>query len=261
MLSKRENLWAQASGTMTIAKESFVPAEIWKDREVAKAFLTERSLMIPDRPRQLEVLLQVLRHWRPDAGRILDLGAGDGILLGTLLEAFPAAEGIAVDFSPLMLDQARQRLSKFRESANTQEGDLQTPAWKKSLTGKFDIIVSGLAIHHLWDERKRELYREIFDLLLPGGVFLNCEHVASAASAIAEMWDNLAVEHLYQRRREKGDIVTLEQVRSEFMERPDRAANILALVEAQCHWLREIGFQDVDCFWKYFELAIFGGRK
>jgi hypothetical protein len=74
-------------------KESLMAAEIWKDREVAKAFLTERSLLIPDRPRQLEVLLRVLRLSCPQARRILDLGAGDGILLAALLEAFPQAGG------------------------------------------------------------------------------------------------------------------------------------------------------------------------
>jgi len=73
--------------------------------------------------------------------------------------------------------------------------------------------------------------------------------------------DDAMATHLYQRRKEKGEEVTLEQVRRDFLERPDRAANILALVEEQCRWLREIGFQDVDCFWKYFELAIFGGIK
>jgi tRNA (cmo5U34)-methyltransferase len=67
--------------------------------------------------------------------------------------------------------------------------------------------------------------------------------------------------HLYHRRKEKGEEVTLEQVRHAFLERPDRSANILALVEDQCRWLREIGFRDVDCFWKYFELAIFGGIR
>jgi len=47
----------------------------------------------------------------------------------------------------------------------------------------------------------------------------------------------------------------------QFLERPDRAANILASVEDQCRWLRDIGFVEVDCFWKYFELAIFGGVR
>jgi tRNA (cmo5U34)-methyltransferase len=238
-----------------------MPAEIWKDREVAKAFLDERSLLIPDRPRQLEVLLRVVRSHCPHARRILDLGSGDAILLATLLEAFPDASGVAVDFSPLMLEAAGKRLSKLGQRATTREGDLLTSGWKDRLTGPFHVVLSGFAIHHLPDERKQALYREIYDLLTPGGVFLNCEHVASTTPIGEQMFDDAMIAHLYQRRREKGDDVTLEQIRREFMERPDRAANILALVEDQCRWLREIGFRDVDCFWKYFELAIFGGIK
>jgi SAM-dependent methyltransferase len=236
-------------------------AEIWKDRDVARAFLTERSLLIPDRARQLDVLLRVVRLSCPQAGRILDLGAGDAILLATLLEAFPQAGGVAVDFSPLMLEQAGQRLAGFGQRASRLEADLQSPAWNAPLAGTFDVIVSGFAIHHLTDERKRALYWEIFGLLSPGGVFLNCEHVASATPRIEQMFDDAMTEHLYQRRKEKGEAVTPEQVRREFLQRPDRAANILAPVEDQCRWLREIGFRDVDCFWRYFELAIFGGMK
>jgi SAM-dependent methyltransferase len=236
-------------------------AEIWKGREVARAFLTERSLLSPDRARQLDVVLRVVRLSCPQARRILDLGAGDGILLATLLEAFPQASGVAVDFSPLMLEQAGQRLAGFGQRASRLEADLQSPAWRASLAGPFDVIVSGFAIHHLADERKRSLYREIFGLLSPGGVFLNCEHVASATARIEHMFDDAMTEHLYQRRKEKGEAVTLEQVRREFLQCPDRAANILAPVEEQCRWLREVGFGDVDCFWKYFELAIFGGMK
>jgi ubiquinone/menaquinone biosynthesis C-methylase UbiE len=242
-------------------KDSLMPADIWKDREVAKAFLTERSLLIPDRQRQLDVVLRVVRLSCPKARFILDLGAGDGILLATLLEAFPEASGVAVDFSPLMLDQARQRLSKFGRRARTLEADLGDSTWKMSLAGPVDVVVSGFAIHHLTDERKRTLYQEIFDLLSEGGVFLNCEHVASTTPRIEQMFDDAMTDHLYQRRKEKGESVTPEQVRQEFLERPDRAANILALVEDQCRWLRDIGFRDVDCFWKYFELAIFGGVK
>jgi SAM-dependent methyltransferase len=238
-----------------------VAAEIWKDREVARAFLTERSLLIPDRARQLEVLLRVVRLSCPQARRILDLGAGDGILLAALLEAFPQASGVAVDFSPLMLEQAGQRLGQFGQRAARVEADLQHPGWRASLAVPFDVVVSGFAIHHLTDERKRALYREVFDLLAPGGVFLNCEHVASATPRIEQMFEDAVTDHLYQRRKEMGEAVTPEQVRREFLQRPDRDANILALVEDQCRWLREIGFRDVDCFWKYFELAIFGGMK
>jgi len=238
-----------------------VQAEVWKDRDVAAAFLGERSLSIPDRQRQLEVLLRVLRHAPREPVRVLDLGTGDAILLATVLEAFPGASGVALDFSPLMLEQARERLARFGGRATVVEADLGMPAWLDAVRGPFDAVVSGFAIHHLPDERKRVLYREIHSLLSEGGVFLNCEHVASPTPLLEEMFVDAMSEHLYLRRKEKGEAVTQEQVREEFLTRPDRAANILALVEDQCRWLREIGFQHVDCFWKFFELAIFGGIK
>jgi SAM-dependent methyltransferase len=236
-------------------------AAVWKERDVAAAFLNERSLLIPDRQRQLEVLLRVLRFAPRPPRRILDLGAGDALLLGTVLEAIPEATGLALDFSPPMLEQARTRLAGFGPRATTVEADLQSPLWRDVVQGPFDAVLSGFAIHHLVHERKRALYREIHDLLSEGGVFLNSEHVASAAPHGEEMFNDATTEHLYLRRRERGEDVTLEQVRRDFLERPDRAANILAPLEGQCQWLRDIGFKEVDCYWKYFELAIFGGVR
>ncbi len=236
-------------------------ADVWKRRDVAGAFLDERSLMIPDRPRQLEVLLRVLRHAPRQPGRVLDLGAGDGLLLATVLEAYPEATGVAVDFSPLMLERARERLARFGPRVTVVEADLATPAWRQAVTGPFDAVISGFAIHHLPHERKRALYGEVYDLLAEGGAFVNSEHIASSTPRVEELFDEAVVDHLYTRRRERGEDVTREQVRREFLERPDRAANILASVEDQCRWLREIGFRDVDCFWKYFELAVFGGVR
>jgi tRNA (cmo5U34)-methyltransferase len=236
-------------------------ADVWKRRDVAAAFLEERSLLIPDRPRQMEVMLRILRHNPLPPRRLLDLGCGDGILLATVLEGFPEATGIALDFSPLMLEQARDRLQRFGGRTVTVEADLATPAWLKCVTGPFDAVLSGFAIHHLTHERKRELYREILGLLSANGLFLNCEHVSSPTPHIEGLFDDAMSEHLYLRRRERGENITQEQVRHDFLTRPDRAANVCAPLEEQCQWLREIGFREVDCFWKYFELAIFGGIR
>jgi tRNA (cmo5U34)-methyltransferase len=237
--------------------------EVWKKSEVAEAFLTERSLLIPDRHRQLSVLLRVLKHTATalPLHRVVDLGTGDGILLATVLEAYPQAIGFAVDFSPPMLQQARTKLARFGPRATVLEGDLSSPDWNAGLEGRFDAAISGLAIHHLPDERKRQLYREIHALLNDGGVFVNTEHVLSPGPKGEELFNDAMTEHLFERRREKGENVTLENVRREYLERPDRAANILASVDEQCQWLRQIGFRDVDCFWKYFELAILGGWR
>ncbi len=238
-----------------------VEAGVWKNRQVAKAFLDERSLLIPERQRQFEVVLHVMQFARAEVRRVLDLGAGDGVILATVLEAFPQATGVALDFSPHMLEQARERLARFGARAATVEADLGSPAWRERVQGPFDAILSGFAIHHLPDERKRALYREAYNLVAAGGVFLNLEHVSSATPLVEEMFNETMAGHLFERRRERGEQVTLEQVRRDFLERPDRAANILSPVEAQCEWLREIGFVDVDCFWKYFELTIFGGFR
>ncbi|MBM4068436.1 MAG: class I SAM-dependent methyltransferase [Planctomycetes bacterium] len=233
--------------------------EVWKQAKVAAAFLNERSLSIPDRPRQLDVLLRVLRRDSP--GRFLDLGCGDGLLLATVLEAFPSSTGEALDFSPPMLEQARHRLSTFGARARVVEADLQSPDWRNSVSGPYDAVVSGFAIHHLTDGRKRALYAEILELLTPGGAFVNCEHVSSPSAGIEKLFDDAMADHLWQRRTQRGETVTRDQVLHEFLTRPDRAANICAPVEAQCQWLRDVGYREVDCFWKYFELAIFGGRK
>jgi SAM-dependent methyltransferase len=238
-----------------------VSAEVWKQRDVAAAFLNERSLLIPDRPRQLDVMLRVLRFMPRPPRSFLDLGTGDGILLATVLHAYPEASGVAVDFSPLMLEQARQRLAPFGERVRIVEADLLDPAWSSQAVGPFDAVISGFAIHHLPHERKRVLYGEIYERLTEGGVFLNAEHVASSTPRVESMFDDAMIDHLYQRRRDNGESISREQVAHDFLNRPDRAANILAPVEEQCRWLRDLGFRDVDCFWKYFELALFGGSR
>lgn len=238
-----------------------MPADVWKRHDVACGFLSERTLLIPDRQRQLEVLVRLLRFSQRPPMRVLDLGAGDAILLATVLEAFPHASGVALDFSSPMLEQARQRLGSFGTRAAIAEADLGSSDWLGAVTGPFDAIVSGFAIHHLPHERKQAQYREVQSMLAADGAFINCEHVASATPHLEKVFEDVMAEHLWRRRRERGEEITLQQVHRELLQRPDRAANILAPVEEQCRWLREIGFRDVDCFWKYFELAIFGGFR
>jgi tRNA (cmo5U34)-methyltransferase len=236
-------------------------AEVWKDGAVARQFLDARTTRVPGVRTQLEVLVHLLRSQARPPRRIVDLGAGDGLLLGTVLEAFPDAAGIAVDFSPPMLDRARERLRSFDGRAAVVEGDLGAPGWQVDLPPSFDAVISGFAIHHLPDARKRALYAEIHGCLAPGGLFLNLEHVASATPRVESIADEAMVLHQYAQRRAAGEAVGLEEVRRAYLTRPDRRANILASVETQCAWLRDLGFVDVDCFWKWFELALFGGLR
>jgi cyclopropane fatty-acyl-phospholipid synthase-like methyltransferase len=234
---------------------------VWKRPDVVSRFLNERSRLVPDRQQQMSVILRLLRASGRPPRRVLDLGAGDAVLLALVLEAFPDAAGVAVDYSPPMLEQARARMAAFGDRAIVVEADLASPDWRSAVAGPFDAVISGFAIHHLSHERKRALYAETFALLEEGGTFVNCEHVASATPRGERLFNEMMGEHLWQRRREAGQDVSLEQVTAEYLARADGPANILAPVEEQCRWLRDIGFAEVDCFWKLFELAVFAGVR
>jgi SAM-dependent methyltransferase len=166
-------------------------------------------------------------------GRVLDLGTGDGRLLARLRERCPFSAGVAVDFSPTMLDAARSRFAGD-PSVTVVEHDLDRPL--PTDLGRFDLVVSSFAIHHVSDTRKRALYGEVFGVLAPGGMFANLEHVASATPALHE---SLMASTGW----------------------PEDPSNQLCDVETQLGWLRSIGFVDVDCFWKWRELALLAGWR
>lgn len=141
--------------------------------------------------------------------------------------------------------------------------DYGNKQWLETVKDKapFSVIVSGFSVHHQSDERKKELYSEIFELLAPGGLFLNIEHVTSATEWVNSLFNNCFIDSLYKMHKQSNDNLTKEEVEKEYYRRDDKANNILAPVETQCEWLRNIGFTDVDCYFKIFELALFGGRK
>ena len=200
----------------------------WATEEHAADYLARGPVFPPHRDEGEAVLVAELPA---DVERVLDLGCGDGRLLDLVLRARPGATGVAVDMSPPMLDAVRARF-EGDERVEVVEHDLEQPL--PDGVGPFDVVVSGLAIHHCDDERKRALFGEIFDLLRPGGLFANLEHVASASP------------RLHRRFYEALDVDPADEDPS----------NKLAPVGQQLAWLLGAGFTDVDCLWKWRELAL-----
>lgn len=147
-------------------------------------------------------------------------------------------------------------MERFGSRSRIRLADLYHPLDSCVEPGSADLIVSGYAIHHLTHERKRSLYREIYDGLRPGGAFFNIEHVASTSPELQALFERLFDEHLLRRSP-----ASKESNSSEQKERKDKSDNILERVETQSEWLREIGFAQVDCYFKWLELAVFGGVK
>lgn len=212
------------------------PVNLWTSNEHARDYL-ERADSISHRTEGESALLEFIPR---STRRILDLGTGDGRLLALVRgelgrREHPDTEAVAVDFSPTMLEAARARFSgEPSVSVIAHNMDDPLPA-----LGKFDAVISSFAIHHLIHERKRALYAEIYGLLNPDGMFCNLEHVASPTPRLHREF--------------------LERIG--FTVESEDPSNKLLDVETQLACLREIGFEEVDCAWKWRELALLVGRR
>jgi len=195
----------------------------WTDPERVAEYLSRE---IPHRDIAEGLLLDALPQ---RVGRVLDLGTGDGRLLMLVRSRHPEAQCVGVDSSPPMLARAAER---FGSDAMTVEFGVHDLDQRLMASAPFDAVVSGLAIHHLSDERKRALFSEIHALLAPSGVFVNLDLVCSATPVQHERF-----------------------CRAIGREEDDPADRLADLCE-QLGWLREAGFREVDCHFKWLELAL-----
>lgn len=236
--------------------------DIWKQSAVVNRYLSSR-VAIPMVPEQIGVMMSILKSRQQPVKNFIDLGCGDGILGAAVLNEYPSARGVLADFSEPMLVQAREQLKNFSAQLSFENLDYGDPAWtgRMQAHGPFDAILSGYSIHHQPDIRKHEIYQEIYSLLEPGGWFINIEHIASEAELTVDLFNKHIIDHWYEQETLKGGTRTREEIEETYMNRPDKAANILLSVDTQCAWLREIGYEQVDCYMRIYELAVFGGRR
>jgi len=207
--------------------------------------------------------MSILKSRSQPVEKFLDLGCGDGILGAAILGEYPSSRGVLADFSEPMLDQAREQLKEYAHQLVFETLDYGDPAWVNRMQAEcpFDAIVSGYSIHHQPDARKRPIYGEIFSLLKPGGWFINIEHIAAESQLAVDLFNKHIIGARYAIEQKNGGIKTGQEISDIFMKRQDKDANILLSVHIQCDWLREIGYEEVDCYFRIYELAVFGGRR
>jgi len=219
--------------------------EDWFDADFVANWLERQEQRRPERLRQYS-MVRALFPRRPDETfRYIDIACGDGALDEMLLTRFTGAHATLVDGSPVMVERAKERLKPFGDRVTAVVGDLATAAWRDAVSGLFDVGVSTIALHNLEDPRLvRDLYREIYDVMADGGLFMNLEYVRAPSRALWPFYTHSSADP------EGGWVMPIRNIR-----------DFVGTVDEQLAWLREAGFGPVDCFWREFRLAIFGGFK
>lgn len=199
----------------------------------------ERANSIPHRAEGEDVMVDLIPE---NASRILDLGSGDGRLMISIKNRVNRNNSkikidfVAVDVSPTMINHLHSHFG-IDKTVKIVEHDLDVPLPLSKL-GYFDVIVSSFAIHHLKHSRKFTLY-EVFDMLNSGGIFCNLEHVSSVSVG----------QHLKFLKA-----IGIEPGQGD-------KTNRLLSVEKQLQMMKDLGFVEVDCYWKWYEMALMVGFK
>ena len=258
----------------------------WGNEVKVAYFLANAEVIVPRRAEQLKLLTRFLPYSSDAALSVLDLGAGFGAVTEQILNYYPRATVTCVDGSQAMVAHAAERLRKYGGRVKILKADLAEPSWfhilleslarsaelaaasgerSKNDSAAFNAAVSAIAIHHLTHQRKRELDREVFQLLAPGGVFLNNDVVATPP-ALKDCFEALNLAAIQEQEcAQRGVARTMEQLQAEMREQlrlaGGRHQSHIAPLGDQLEWLIEAGFTSVDCYWRYLDLAIFGGVK
>jgi tRNA (cmo5U34)-methyltransferase len=217
------------------------------DRAAQRYDLARRQL-VPCFDDMYGAALDLLPGYRQQPLRVLDLGAGTGLLAGLIAAAYPNAQLTLVDLSRDMLDKAAERFRTLGRQVTIEIMDLARPAFD----GPFDAIVSALAIHHLDDRDKRALFARSYRVLAEEGVFVNAEQVLGATPAIEQRYQQLWLRDVRARGVGEADLAAaIERMRQ------DRCTPLTN----QLAWLEDVGFREVNCWYKSGRFAVYAGVK
>jgi tRNA (cmo5U34)-methyltransferase len=214
----------------------------------ARSYDRARRKLVPCFDDFYGIVLGLIPYGPEDEFRVLDLGAGTGLLSLLVSNTFPKASLTLVDLSQDMLARAKER---FAEEAGRFDFIVADYA-KGALPGEFDVILSALSIHHLPDHEKEALFKRGHSALAKSGVFINADQVRGSTPEIEERYRKAWLDQVRSSGASRGDLeAAFERMREDRM----------ATLETQLRWLRAAGFHTVNCWYKNYSFVVYAGFK
>lgn len=213
--------------------------------EFAGDYEASRRLMIEPFDLFYSTIVNALKLAERPIERVLDLGAGTGVLSRFVRAAYPDAELVLLDGSAEMLAQARGTIG---DPTSSIVQDLRDPL----PGGEFDAIVSSMAIHHLPHPDQADLYRRAYSALGAGGVFVNGEVIAGAGRQTVAAYQHWHHQSVCTRGGDDHDW-------DAYLQR--QQADICAPLSNHLAWLGDAGFTDADCLFKQYMYGVLVGLR
>lgn len=174
--------------------------------------------------------------------KIIDLGAGTGLLTRYWYEAFPQSEFLLVDIADEMLEVAKKRFAGL-DNVSYLSAD-----YTGILPGnRADAVISALSIHHLEDADKESLFAAVYDSLSDGGIFVNYDQFSAGSGCMNHWFDSYWENGLAQRGLTEHDIALWKERR-----KLDRECS----VEEEMSMMRRSGFREVKCVYTYQKFSV-----
>ncbi len=229
---------------------------------------------LPRRDERFQLMLQLVAETQTRVRTIFDLGCGTGSLMLQFLERFPEAEVFGIDFDPVLVVLAHERLAAHRDRARIIHADLRTTAWIGQVPAVADAIVSATALHWLTRNELVMLYGQVARLVRADGIFLNADHVASDCAVLQRVWEKHRED--WQKQSAAGgerwegfwkaytsalNLPGSDQIHQRVLGGWKGGVEEGLPLVWHFDQLRQRGFRHVDCFWRLDADAIYGGIR
>lgn len=198
-------------------------------------------------PRYEEMLWALLNYlpsdWMP--GRILELGCGTGNLTALLAQRFPSSNIHVVDVAADLLSVCRQHLGDRTidyTCCDFRELDLTAAS--------YELVISSISLHHLDDAEKKLLFGRLHDSLCSNGWMAYADQFSAPRTEVYQ-------QHLAAWRQQAA---CDDSEWEEWMSHQEEHDHHASLTD-QFDWLRQAGFEQIDCVWRHLLWTVVQARK
>jgi len=243
---------------------------------------------IKQREERFNVMFEVLETAFGEEFTVIDAACGPGSLSRRLLDRFPSAKVVAVDADVMLLEMARVSLAADGERARVVDADLSDPSWSGRVLDAISsmnadtpaALVSTTALHWLLPGDLAEFYGAAGELLAPGGIVMNGDHMRfdsrwptleKVAKSVRQRIEREAVangeddwEAWWERAWKIPRLAALKEQRDTFYasRRPKRpTSGVDCSVDFHVAALRHAGFVEVGTAWQQFDNYVIFGRR